>query len=82
MKSKTKGLEIVLTPWGRIAVTEYHHMISYNDVYDKQTLKYKFRILMFVCWTLRLGVKGKYYGFFDIEKAHTSFEIRNSPPRT
>lgn len=56
MKSKTKGLEIVLTPWGRIVVTVYHHMITYNDVYDKQSLKYKFRILMIVCWTLRLGV--------------------------
>lgn len=65
MKSKTKGLEMVLTPWGRIVALGYHHMISYNDVYDKQTLKYKFCILMlkykfcilmFVCWTLRLAV--------------------------
>lgn len=56
MKSKTKGLEMVLTPWGRIVVIGYHDMISYNDVYDKQTLKYKFCILMFVCWTLRLAV--------------------------
>lgn len=66
---------MVLTPLGRIVVIEYHYMISNNDVYDKQTSKYKFCILMYVCWTLRLSVLGKYFGFVDVEKAHTSFEI-------
>lgn len=82
MKSKTKGLEMVLAPWGRIVVIGYHHMISYSDVWQTNI---EIQMLYFHLCLLDIEVncfEVKCYGFVDVEKAHTSFEIKNGPPRT